>query len=79
MPGKSFYGPKTDVHRQNCKGKKWVKIWRFSKVKFKRNELDHRKEHEILSEKVYYNKSLTQTHEEIRPFKVKNSVKSITV
>ena len=25
---------------------------------------------EILNKKVYYNKSLTQTHEEIRPFKV---------
>ena len=52
---------------------------RFLKVEFERNERDHRKEHEILSKKVYYNKSLTRTHGEIRPLQVRNSVKSITV
>ena len=76
---KDFMDQRLTLTGKTVREKKIVKVWRFSKVKFKRNEWEHQKEHEILSKKLYYNKSLTQTHEEIRPFKVKYSVKSITV
>ena len=66
-------------NRQICKGKKWVKNWRILKVVFNGNDRYHRIEHEILSKKVYYNKSHTQTHKEIRPFAVWNTVISNTI
>ena len=78
-PGKRFFEPKTDVIGKTVKAKKWVKNWQFSKVVFDGNDRYNRREREILSKKVYYNKFHTQNHEEIQPFKGRATVSSIMI
>ena len=60
--------PKIDVIGKTVKAKKGKKLTIFEKVVFNGNDRHHRIEREILSKKVYYNKSHTQTHEEIHSF-----------